>query len=125
MDDLSLEADDAGEAAGDAEAEADAGAEAVEVGGAEAAPPPPARQVRAPFTDALEAGGVLDALAEAIVEVYTNPKAVPELFNSFLTTMGVAEQGDIDKILIENQELRRRKEDLKKQIAGLEARARK
>lgn len=83
------------------------------------------KQEHYPFTDALEQSGVLDTLAEALVTVYTNPKTSPELFNFFLSTLGTAQPGDVEKILLENQELRKQREDLKKQIAELEARTRK
>ena len=91
----------------------------------EAEPERPRGPTKSPFTDALEAGGVLDALADAIVTLYTEPKQLPELFNFYVSTIGTAEQDDVEKILLENQELRKKKADLQKRIAELETRGRK
>lgn len=80
---------------------------------------------KAPFTDALEAAGVLDALADAIVTLYTEPKQLPELFNFYISTIGTVDQDDVEKILLENQELRKKKAELQKRISELETRGRK
>jgi hypothetical protein len=57
--------------------------------------------------------------------MYTNPKPPPEVFNFFLSTVGATESADIEKILLENQELRKHIVTLKQQIAELEAKVRK
>ena len=78
-----------------------------------------------PFTNALEESGTIDLLADTLIALYTNPKTPPEIFNFFLNTIGASEHPDVEKLLTENQELRKSIISLKSQIAELEAKARK
>ncbi|OHT03165.1 hypothetical protein TRFO_06841 [Tritrichomonas foetus] len=78
-----------------------------------------------PFTDRLADSGVIDLLADTLITMYSNLKTAPEIFNFFLTTIGAVEHPDVEKILTENQELRKNIANLKTQIAELEAKARK
>lgn len=80
---------------------------------------------KTPITDHLEATGAIDLLAETLVTLYTNPKIYPEIYNFFLQTVGAHEAPDIEKILVENQELRKRIKALKIQIKKLENRLKK
>lgn len=80
---------------------------------------------KTPFTDHLEATGAIDLLADTLVTLYTNPKTYPEIFNLFLQTVGAHEHPDIEKILTENQDLRKRIITLKSQITDLEGKLRK
>jgi hypothetical protein len=73
----------------------------------------------------MEESGALDFLTDALLNLYANPKPVPELYNFFLSTVGITEATDIDKILAENQELRKTIITLKQQITELETRVRK
>jgi hypothetical protein len=77
------------------------------------------------FTEALEQSGSLDMLAEALVNLYTSPKPTAELFAFFLQTIGSPEAPDVDKLLQENQDLRKNIVKLKEQIVTLEAKVRK
>lgn len=77
------------------------------------------------FADRLDREGVLDKIAESIVMMYTNPKAPPEIYQYFLSTLGTTQFHDIDKLLLENQELRKKISSLKSQIAELESKTRK
>lgn len=78
-----------------------------------------------PYTDALEESGALDLLADTLLTMYTNPKIPPEVFSFFLTTVGAVEHPDVEKLLNENQELRKSIISLKAQVAELESRVRK
>ena len=78
-----------------------------------------------PFSDLLEKSGTIDMIADALVTMYANPKPSPEIFSFFLNTIGAQEHPDVEKLLTENQELRKNIATLKTQIAELEARARK
>jgi hypothetical protein len=80
---------------------------------------------RCTFTQALEESGALDLLVDSLLTLYTNPKQPPELFNFFLTTTGAAEQPDVEKLLLENQDLRKKLAGLKQQIRDLETRPKK
>jgi predicted RNase H-like nuclease (RuvC/YqgF family) len=73
----------------------------------------------------LEKSGVLDEIAESIVNLYTTPKPPPEIFNYFLQTMKVESTNRVEKLLTDNQELRRKITSLKAQIAELESRSKK
>jgi hypothetical protein len=95
-------------------------------------PAPPAgdgdaakKPLRTAFTSAMEESGALDFLTDALLTMYTNPKPPPEVFNFFLSTLGTTESADIEKILLENQELRKHIAALKQQIAELETKVRK
>ena len=77
------------------------------------------------LADRLDKGGVLDAIAESIVNLYTTPKPPPEIFNFFLQTMKVENTNIVEKLLTENQELRKKIASLKAQVADLESRAKK
>jgi hypothetical protein len=90
----------------------------------EATEPPKPSQVFG-FTESLEKSGALEMLAEALVTLYTTPKTTPELFNFFLQAVGSTESPDVDKLLLENQELRKAIANLKQQISALETRVRK
>lgn len=78
-----------------------------------------------PYTDAIEESGALDLLADTLLTMYTNPKIPPEVFSFFLTTAQAIEHPDVEKLLTENQELRKSIISLKAQVAELESRARK
>jgi hypothetical protein len=91
----------------------------------ESSAPPSKAVTRTAFTTAMEQSGALDFLTDALLNLYANPKPLPELYNFFLNIMGISEAIDIDKILAENQELRKTIAGLKQQIADLEARVRK
>jgi hypothetical protein len=80
---------------------------------------------RCTFTQALEDSGALDLLVDSLLAMYTTPKQPPELFNFFLSSVGAAEQADVEKLLLENQELRKKLSSLKQQIRDLESRAKK
>ena len=77
------------------------------------------------LADRLDDAGVLDQLAEAIVTLYTTPKPPPEIYNFFLQTMKVEPNTQVEKLLTENQELRRKIKTLKLQIAEYESRLKK
>lgn len=83
------------------------------------------RSQNTPYTDALEDSGALDLLAETLLTMFTNPKIPPEVFSFFLTTVGAVEHPDVEKLLTENQELRKSIISLKEQVAELESKARK
>jgi hypothetical protein len=102
MEDLSLEVEDQG------------GEEVVKA----AAP-------RTRFTAAMEQTGALDFLTDVLLNLYANPKPIPELYNFFLAATGTGEAVDVEKLLLENQELRKTIIVLKQQISELEARTRK
>jgi hypothetical protein len=80
---------------------------------------------RTQFTTAMEESGALDFLTDVILNLYANAKPVAELYNFFLATTGTGEAVDVEKILLENQELRKTIISLKQQISELETRARK
>jgi hypothetical protein len=84
-----------------------------------------ARTTRISFTQALESSGALDLLVDTLLTLYTTPKQPPELFNFFLTTAGAVEQPDVEKLLLENQELRKKLVTLKQQVRDLETRSKK
>ena len=61
----------------------------------------------------------------AILTLYTSPKPPPEIYNFFLSTLNVTENVDIEKILLENQELRKHISTLKLQISDLKFKIKK
>lgn len=77
------------------------------------------------FVSTLDEGGVLDFISEALVQMYTQPKAPPELLAGFLATCGITDPIDVEKLINENQELRKRITELKAQVAELQAKVRK
>ena len=77
------------------------------------------------LADRLDEAGVLDQLAETIVNLYTTPKPPPEIYNFFLQTLKVEPNTQVEKLLTENQELRRKIKALKAQIAEYESRLKK
>ena len=77
------------------------------------------------FTDELSKSGALDMIAEAIISIYTNPKQKTEAYTYFLNSLGVTEQYDVEKLLQENQDRRKRINELKIQIKELEGRINK
>jgi hypothetical protein len=73
------------------------------------------------FTTAMEGSGALDFLTDALLTMYIKPPL--EVFNFFLSTFGTMESADIEKILLENQELRKHIAALKQQITELRRRS--
>jgi len=77
------------------------------------------------FVDKLEESGVIDKLSECIVNLYSNPKPPPEVYQFFLSTLNIQENTDIEKLLNENQDLRKTIVSLKAQISELESKTKK
>ena len=92
--------------------------------------PPPSQplttsRLKSTFADRLDEAGVLDFLADTITNLYLSPKAPPEIYSYFLSLIQTSESPDVEKLLQENQELRKTISSLKAQVADLESKLKK
>ena len=78
-------------------------------------------QKKEEFRKYLEKNGVIDQLTKVLVGLYEEPEKPPNVSEFIKRSLGAPTDVDVDQLLHENQELKKKQNELERRIQNLEA----